>query len=233
MNEDKLKQLFNSWYEPLQSFLLSSKFSNIAKQVNKDRINNVVIPKQGSELFFRAFRVTKYNNLKVVILGQDPYSNPIDAFDGLAFSNSALLEPQPSLKNILKEVENDVYKGFNPERIANLSLESWAKQGVLLINTAHTVIQNKPESHLKYWINFTREVINSINKKNDIVWLLWGRKSQKYKYYITNPSHAIIETAHPSPLGCNYNAPIPFIGSKCFSKCNEQLKTRNLKEITW
>jgi len=233
MRDNKLKTLFESWYNSLENFLINPAFSNIAKQVNKDRLKYNVIPEKGSDLFFRAFRETNYNNLKVVILGQDPYSNPADAFDGLAFSNSKLLHPQPSLRNIIKEVENDIYNGFNPERIANLDLSSWAKQGVLLINTAHTVIQNRPESHLKYWISFTRAIINAINNRDNIVWLLWGRKAQKYKNYIINPSHAIIETAHPSPLGCSNNAPIPFIGSKCFSKANDELQVRNLKEIIW
>ncbi len=230
----KIKELLGeSWFSQLYPYIGSNDFKSSIRAINKDRKKHTVIPEKGSDLFFKAFRETSYENTKVIILGQDPYSNPENAFDGLAFSNSFLLKPQSSLDNILKEVEDDIYDGFNPERRANLSLYNWTKQGVLLINAAHTVIKNRPESHLKYWLNFTIEVINTLDRKRDLVWLLMGRKAQAFEKYISNPSHYIIKTAHPSPLGCMKNSPIPFIGSKCFNKINEELEGRNLKKIIW
>jgi len=228
-----LKSEFKTWFPELKTFLQSGMFLNIAKSVRQDRFKHVVIPSQGSPLLFKVFRTVEYSKVKVVILAQDPYSNPVEAYDGLAFSNSGLLAPQPSLRNILQEVENDIYDGFSLERQAELSLYPWAEQGVLLINTALTVRQQSPGSHLQLWYPFMIEVIGALNRRNDIVWLLWGRKAQHFEKYITNPSHAIIKTAHPSPLGCRYNAPIPFLGSKCFSKANRKLEIRNKKEIIW
>lgn len=224
-----IKEQFGTWYEPLKEFLESYQFKSIPANINSDRITHIVIPEKGSELFFKVFRVTDYNSLKVIVLGQDPYSNPIEAYDGLAFSNSTLFHPQPSLRNILKEVEDDIYDGFNIERIGNLSLYEWAAQGVLLLNTALSVRQGEPESHLEIWRPFTEFVIRKLQTKQDLVWLLWGNKAISYKKFITNPSHAIIESGHPSSL----NTTNPFKGCKCFSKCNEQLRIRNLKKIIW
>lgn len=154
-------------------------------------------------------------------------------YDGLAFSNSTLDKPQPSLVNILEEVENDVYDGFNLERIANYSLYNWAEQGVFLCNAAHTVIRGEPASHMHYWRNFTIEVVKALNKKDNVVWLLWGKFAQGFVQYIDNPTHRTILTSHPSPLGVHQPAPIPFRDSKCFSKCNEYLEELNLEKIIW
>lgn len=230
---DLSKYFEEGWYSKLKHYLESDEFEKIAIQISKDRVKETIIPEKGSELFLKVFRVTPYNNLTVNILGQDPYYNPPDAFDGLAFSNSNSYHAQPSLRNILEEVENDIYDGFNLERISNFSLYNWASQGVFLNNTAHTVVLNKPESHLHYWEKFTIEVMKAINEKDNVVHLLWGRKAQKYKTYITNITHKIIETSHPSPLSCYNNAPIPFTDSKCFSKTNTFLKEMGKKEIVW
>lgn len=227
------KYFSEDWYSKLKHYVESPEFYRIAVQINQERKKYNIIPKQGSDLFLKIFREVPYNSVKVNIIGQDPYSNPPEAFDGIAFSNSTLDKPQPSLSNILEEVENDIYDGFNLERLNNFSLYSWAKQGVFLNNTAHTVIQSKPESHLRYWKNFTIEVIKALNNKDNIVHFLWGRKAQKYKEYITNKTHYIIETSHPSSLSYRDNAPIPFVGSRCFSKANEYLKKFNKQEIIW
>ena len=154
-------------------------------------------------------------------------------FDGLAFSNSILDNPQPSLANILEEVENDIYDGFNLERINNFSLYSWAEQGVFLVNVGHTVVRGKPGSHLHYWRNFSKEVIKALCDKDDLVHILLGRQSQQLKEYITNPTHKIIEASHPSPYSVNTPAPIAFASSKVFSKCNKYLKQLNLNPIIW
>jgi len=224
-----LREIFNTWYEPLKQFLNSQEFINIGKQVNADRANYTVIPKQGSDLLFRVFNITDYNSLKVIILGQDPYSNPLDAFDGLAFSNAALYSPQPSLRNILKEVEVDIYDGFDLNAIGNLDLTRWSNQGVLLINTAMSVKQHLPDSHTALWRPFTLAVIKAICERNDIVWLLWGKKAEAYKQFIKNSSHSVIINGHPSPLN-TYN---PFLGCKCFSRCNTELEARNKSKIIW
>jgi uracil-DNA glycosylase len=229
----KIRELFETWYEPLKSFLNSQGFISIGKQIAKDRQHYEIIPSKTDDLMFKVFRITPYDSVKVVILGQDPYYNPIDAFDGLAFSNSTLLNAQPSLRNILKEVEVDIYDSFDLNTIGDLDLTRWAEQGVLLINTAMSVKQHLANSHTELWRPFTLAVIKAICERNDIVWILWGRKAQNYKQFIKNSSHAILESAHPSPLGCHYEAPIKFTGSKPFSKCNKELESRNLKSIIW
>ena len=230
--------LGDQWYEQLNGFIHQGYLTEIAKKVNLERKKKNVIPEKGSKLMFKAFRETPYNSVKVIILGQDPYhtiENGRCVFDGLAFSNSASLKPQPSLKNILEEVERDVYDGFKLDRIAKLSLYSWAHQGVLLVNTSHSVAKGSPGSHLALWKPFTLKVIEALNRKNDIVWLLWGGKSLAFKKYITNPSHAVIGTSHPSPLAVN--KPVqgypPFKESGCFSKVNEELEMRNKSKIMW
>lgn len=224
----ELKQHFETWYEPLKDFVESEKFITIGKQIRDDRVKHSVIPNQGSELLFKVFRLTPYNKIKIIILGLDPYHTP-GAYDGLAFSNSSLTQPQPSLRNILTEVESDVYNGLNLNRVTDYSLYSWAEQGVLLINTALTVREGQPESHLHIWKPFTEYWINKLQERNDIIWMLFGRKAESYKHLITNPSHYKIVTGHPSPL----NTSNPFKGCKCFSQCNEQLRARNLEIINW
>jgi uracil-DNA glycosylase len=189
-----------------------------------------IIPSKGTPLFFKAFKITPYSKVKVVVLGQDPYHNPVEAYDGLAFSNSTIQNPQPSLVNILDEVEKDVYNGLWLNKDA--SLYPWAEQGVLLINTAHTVEKNKPASHLTLWLDFTKFVVKELNKKNNVIWLLWGRQAQNYGVLITNPTHYILKSSHPSPLGYD-KTDMPFKGCKHFSKVNEQLGIRNIKQINW
>jgi len=220
------------WYNKLKHYIETDHFERKAKEINLDRKKNIVLPPRGSDLLFKVFKVTPFNSVKVVILGQDPYHGD-NQFDGLSFSNSTLDYPQPSLSNILKEVERDIYEGFNLNRITDLSLYKWAEQGVLLTNVAHTVIKGNPGSHIRYWREFTNTVIDALNNKDDVVWLLWGKFAQGYEPLITNSTHRIIKTSHPSPLGVTKAAPIPFRGSKCFSKCNEYLKNSNITEIIW
>lgn len=230
---EKFRSYFSEdWYEVLKHYVESKEFYDIAVKINQERKVNIILPPQGSELLFKAFKVTPYNEVKCVILGQDLYHGD-NQFDGLSFSNSTLDSPQPSLANILEEVENDIYDGFNLERLNNFSLYSWAEQGVLMTNAAHTVVKGQPASHMKYWKRFTEEVVKALNKKDNIVWLMWGRFSQNFDIFITNPTHFMIKTSHPSPLGATKAAPIPFSDSKCFSKCNEFLRSKNLKEIIW
>lgn len=220
------------WYSKLSHYIESPEFLKIAMQIADERKRHLIYPPKESELLFKIFREVPYDNVKVVCMGQDIYHGEGE-FDGIAFSNSTLYKPQPSLANMLEEVENDVYDGFNIERITNYSLYNWAKQGVFLVNASHTVVKGKPGSHMKYWKNFTIEMVKALNEKNNVVWLMWGRFAQSYKEYVTNPTHRTILTSHPSPLGAYQNTPIPFNGSKCFTKCNKYLKELNENEIIW
>lgn len=227
----KYKHLFsNDWYEHLKEYIESEHFSNVIKNINSDRLKYRIIPDKGSDTWFRAFRETPYNRVKAVCLGMDPFptieKNGTHTFDGLAFSNSNSLSPSPSLRNILKEVKN-CYP--DTDHIDELDLTRWAKQGVLLINTAHSVIQGKAGSHLKLWELFTLHVMKTLNKKRDLIWMLWGNEARKYGHLIDNKSHALLEYGHPSPL----NRSNPFIGCKCFLEVNEELKLRNKSEINW
>ena len=162
------------WYNKLKHYVESTEFKLIGSNIAQERKKYIILPPQGSELFLKVFRITPYDEVKVIILGQDLYHGD-GQFDGLAFSNSTLDSPQPSLANILEEVENDIYDGFNLERISNFSLYNWAEQGVFLVNAAHTVIKGRPASHMRFWKGFTKEVVKALNDKENLVWLLWGR----------------------------------------------------------
>ena len=163
-----------------------------------------------------------------MILGQDPYHD--GSYDGLAFSNREdKVKPSPSLINILKEVERDCYDGFDLNTRAHISLYRWAEQGVFLVNTAHSVVKGIPGSHLHYWTDFTKEVVRVLNGKSNIIWLLWGNHAHKYESLITNKTHVVIKSGHPSPL----NTTNPFKGCGCFSKCNKELENKNLTSIKW
>ena len=174
---------------------------------------------------FKAFELTAPENTKVVILGQDPYHN-FNQANGLCFSvNEKQLLP-PSLKNIFKELEDDL--GIKNYKHGDLS--SWAKQGVLLMNTSLTVEKGKPGSHLKFgWEQLTDQVIRSFNKKMKIVFVLWGKSAAKKKELINEDKHFILEASHPSPLSCHKG----FFGCNHFSKCNNFLKTSGKEEINW
>jgi len=162
-----------------------------------------------------------------VILGQDPYHD--GSYDGFAFSNVEKLRLSPSLQNIFKELESDVYKDFFLPFDPNL--ERWAKQGVLLINTAHTVRQGEPGSHLDMWNLFTGRVIRTLSRKtNPVVWILWGKKAQRHLEGVKlPPTHLKIVSPHPSP----FSAHTGFFGSKPFSKTNEYLQRCFMTKINW
>lgn len=175
---------------------------------------------------FNALHYTPYNQVKVVILGQDPYHGPNQAH-GLSFSVKPKVKTPPSLQNIFKELNNDL-GCFIPN---NGFLENWATQGVLLLNTVLTVRANCPNSHKGIcWEIFTDKIIQSLNDRNEpIVFILWGSNAQKKESFITNPKHFIIKSVHPSPLSAHRG----FFGSKPFSKTNEFLKSINQSPIHW
>ena len=192
--------------------------------VKEEYKNKTIYPKPNE--VFNAFRYTDFDNVKVVILGQDPYHGPNQA-EGLSFSVSDDVLKPPSLKNIFKELESDLGIPFPKHN----SLKPWAKQGVLLLNAVLTVEEHKPASHKgKGWEIFTDDVINILNKREKpIVFILWGAFARSKKSLITNKQHYIIESAHPSP----FSARNGFFGSKPFSKTNKFLREKGLEEIDW
>lgn len=174
---------------------------------------------------FNALRYTDYDDVKVVILGQDPYHGVGEAH-GLSFSVRDNIKRPPSLVNIFKELEADL--GMKKE---NNDLTEWAKQGVLLLNAIMSVEKDKPLSHKNQgWEIFTDTIIEKLNlREKPIVFILWGGFARSKKKLITNPNHYIIESVHPSPLSA-YNG---FFGSKPFSKTNQFLKENNFDIIDW
>ena len=214
----------NKWDEVLQDEFKKEYFTNLMDFVKNEYKEKTIYPKQNE--VFNAFRYTDFDNVKVVILGQDPYHGPNQA-EGLSFSVSNEVLKPPSLKNIFKELESDLKIPF-PE---HNSLKKWAKEGVLLLNAVLTVEEHKPTSHKdRGWENFTDAVIKVLNERDKpIVFILWGSYARSKKTYITNPIHLVIESAHPSP----FSARNGFFGSKPFSKTNEFLKKNGKKEIDW
>lgn len=177
------------------------------------------------ENIFDALRFTDYDNVKVVILGQDPYHGLGEAH-GLSFSVRKGIKMPPSLLNIFKELKSDL----GIER-TNTDLTDWAKQGVLLLNSIMTVEKDKPLSHKnKGWEIFTDNIIKLLNERQfPVIFILWGNFARSKKALITNPRHKIIESAHPSPLSASRG----FFGSKPFSKTNTYLKEMNIETIKW
>lgn len=214
----------NDWDLILEEEFKKDYFYKLLCDVNKVYREKTVFPKK--EEVFNAFRYTPYKNLKVVILGQDPYHGVGEA-EGLSFSVPLNIKKPPSLVNIFKELNDDLKVPIP----SSGSLHSWAKDGVLLLNAVLTVIKDSPASMRNMgWETFTDEVIKIINEKMEpVVFILWGSFARSKKKYITNPIHLVIESAHPSPLSA-YNG---FFGSKPFSKTNNFLIENNLKPINW
>lgn len=214
----------NSWDEILKDEYQKDYFKNIAMFINKEYREKTIFPPKSNIL--RAFKLTDYDNVKVVILGQDPYHG-INEANGLAFSVSKGVRLPPSLQNIYKELYNDL--GITVS--TNGDLEKWAREGVLLLNSVFTVEKDKPASHKNIgWEQFSDEVIKKVNEKTTpVVFILWGNFAKSKAKYITNPIHLVITSPHPSP----FSAYSGFFGSKPFSRTNEFLRKNNIKEIDW
>ncbi len=214
----------NSWDLLLKEEFNKPYFKELINFINQEYQQKTIYPPK-SEIF-NAFRYTKYEDLKVVILGQDPYHGEHEA-QGLSFSVNNSIKRPPSLQNIFKELESDLSITISD----NNSLVPWAQQGVLLLNSVLTVIKDSPASHQKKgWETFTDNVIEIINKKTTpVVFILWGNYARSKKKLITNNIHYIIESPHPSPFSA-YNG---FFGSKPFSKTNEFLIKNNMEPINW
>lgn len=213
-----------SWKEVLMNEFEKDYFKKLTEFVQNEYNTKTIYPPQ-SEIF-SAFDFTPFENVKVVILGQDPYHGEGQA-NGLSFSVADGIKLPPSLRNIYKELKDDV--GIEISTSGNL--ESWAKQGVLLLNATLTVEATKAGSHQKKgWETFTDAVIQKLSdQKENLVFILWGAYAQKKGAKIDRNKHFVIESAHPSPLGA-YRG---FWGSKPFSTTNQFLKSKNITEIDW
>ena len=215
--------LNKKWDEILKEELNKKYFKEIINNIDKLYEEKEIYPSK--ENIFNAFKITDYDNVKVVILGQDPYHGENEAH-GLSFSVLENVKRPPSLTNIFKELENDL--GLKKE---STNLTTWAKEGVFLLNSLLTVEKDKPLSHKNLkWEIFTDEVIKKLNDKtNPIVFILWGGYARSKKKLITNDIHLVLESAHPSPLS-SYRG---FFGSKPFSKTNDFLEKNSIKKVNW
>ena len=208
-----LRQEFNKpYWVKLQNYILDQRESHMVFPAHPD--------------VFRAFHLTSFANLKVVILGQDPYHG-VGQANGLCFSVSPGVSFPPSLQNIFKELEDDL--GISKPQSGDLA--AWAEQGILLLNTTLTVRQGAPASHQgKGWETFTDEVIRCIShKKEKIVFVLWGASARRKKSLIDVTKHTCIESVHPSPLSAHRG----FLGSKPFSGVNQLLQRQGVSGIDW
>lgn len=214
-----------SWLAVLQNEFKSDYFKNLKLFLLKEKKEKAVFYPPGSQIF-NAFNLCPFDQVRVVILGQDPYHGPGQAH-GLCFSVPEGIPQPPSLQNIFKEIKLDV--GIDMPNHGNL--EKWAKQGVLLLNSSLTVRQHNPGSHFgQGWEVFTDAVIKIISdKKDNVVFLLWGSPAQKKGQVVDNKKHLVLTAPHPSPLS-SYRG---FFGCKHFSKTNEYLRKYQLNPIDW
>lgn len=235
-----MNQIHPEWRPFIRQESKKEYFKKMYKDLKTELIN-------ATDDFFpepeNCFRIFKYplSQIKVVILGQDPYYRysrvknkhnnniiQIPQACGLSFSVNPDVPAPASLRNIYKELINDPNIHFiNPSRFGDLT--PWCHQGVCLLNTALTVCNGKPGSHLKIWKTFTDRVINYLSEQGNKVFMLWGRPAQTKIKLINNSKNKIIMTSHPSPLGVKKG----FEGSRCFSECNNWLKENNLNTIDW
>lgn len=222
-----ISNLDKEWQSLLSEELSKPYFLEIEKLLNEEKSQGVVhFPPK--ELIFNALNYCSPQEVKVVVLGQDPYHNPNESH-GLAFSVQDGVKIPPSLRNIYKELELDI--GKPPQKNGNL--EDWARQGVLLLNASLTVVAHQPGSHSKIgWQMFTGKLIELLSANYEgIVFILWGGHAKKKKSFIAkNKQHQIIESVHPSPLSANRGG---FFGTKPFSKTNELLIKFKKTPIKW
>ena len=228
---DLFKGVDISWKPFLEDEFQKDYMKKIKKFLVDCSKNNQTIYPHPKDIF-RSLELTSYENVKVVILGQDPYHGPNQPH-GLSFSVQDSVPIPPSLKNIFKELIEDLelekrlprQQYYGPGDLTN-----WAKQGVLLLNTCLTVFPGKPGSHSNLgWQEFTDSVIRAVDTKDRIVFILWGSYAQKKKELLSNDKNLILEAPHPSPLSAHRG----FFGCKHFSKTNQFLNKYKIKDIDW
>lgn len=214
----------NDWDEKLKVIWDSEGFKKFYQLVEEEYKNKIIFPPK--DHIFEALKLTSFKDTRVVIVGQDPYHGEGEAH-GLSFSVQKGVKVPPSLQNIYKELESDL--GIPPRN--NGDLTGWAKSGVLMLNAVLTVVKDTPASHRKLgWERLTDYIIKTLNEKEEpVVFILWGNFAKEKMSLITNNHHLILTSPHPSPFAARYG----FFGSKPFSKTNEFLKSKGLKEIDW
>ena len=220
-------QLDESWRSALDSFLSSNKLKEIYSWVSREY--SEVPCRPPAEEVFTAFKLTPFDQVKVVVVGQDPYPGPTEAM-GLSFSVHDGVKVPGSLRNIYKCLETDPKVTFKTPKHGNLS--KWARQGVFMLNACLTVRQSKPNSHAnKGWESFTDEVIRVINsQRSGVVFMLWGSYAQKKAKGVNRSKHLVLEACHPSPLSASKGG---FYTCGHFSAANEYLREKGIQEIDW
>lgn len=220
----KKPEIEENWYAFLKNEFEAPYFADIKAFLIQEKRQYIVYPP--SKLIFNAFNLTPFNDVKVVILGQDPYHN-VGQAHGLAFSVPDGIQKPPSLQNIFKELNQDL--GINIP--TNGNLEKWAKEGVLLLNASLTVRAHNAASHAKIgWQRFTDAAIRTLSEqKNNLVFILWGNYAIAKENLIDHNKHLILKTVHPSPLSASRG----FFGCKHFSKTNEYLIKNGITPIDW
>ncbi len=213
------------WKEALGGYLATDSFIQLSHFIRNEYLTKKVFPAQ--EDIFKVFAYTPFSQVRVVILGQDPYHDDGQAC-GLCFSVPDGISVPPSLKNIYKEIVDDT---GTIRDMTSGNLESWARQGVFLLNAILTVVAHTPASHKgKGWEEFTDMVIRMISEKHEhVVFMLWGNYARSKKILIDESKHLVLEAPHPSP----FSAHSGFFGCKHFSKCNDYLKMHGMQEIDW
>ncbi|MFZ3577207.1 uracil-DNA glycosylase [Virgibacillus sp. DJP39] len=219
-----MKILDNDWKKLLNEEFTKPYYMELLEFLKEEYSTRTVYPQMDD--IFNALHYTAFHQVKVVILGQDPYHGP-DQAHGLSFSVKPDVTIPPSLRNIFKEMQADIGSDMPKDGY----LANWAKQGVLLLNTVLTVRAGEANSHRGMgWENFTDKVISSLNEKSTpVIYILWGRAAQKKQNLIDTDKHYLIHAPHPSPLSAHRG----FFGSKPFSKTNQLLKQAGLDEIAW
>ena len=214
----------NDWDEILKVINNSAGFKKFLTIINNEYKTKTIYPPK--DYIFNALKLTPYKNVKVVIVGQDPYHGEGEAH-GLSFSVQKGIKIPPSLQNIYKELYDDL--GIEPNEYGDLT--KWAKEGVLLLNAVLTVEKNSPASHKNIgWEKLTDYIIKVLNEKCEpVVFILWGNFAKEKVKYITNKNHLIITSPHPSP----FSARSGFFGSKPFSKTNKFLEKNKIQPIDW
>lgn len=219
-----MSQITNDWLEAINDEFKKPYYKELYNFVKEEYSKTVVYPP--ADDIFNAFHFTPLSEVKVLILGQDPYHN-VNQAHGLSFSVKPGEDIPPSLKNIYQELHDDM-NCYVPN---NGFLEKWAKEGVLLLNTVLTVRAHQANSHQgKGWERFTDAVINAVNEQDrPIVYMLWGKPAQSKASMLTNPKHLILKAPHPSPLSAFRG----FFGCKHFSQANEFLEKNGIEPIDW
>ncbi|WP_410211470.1 uracil-DNA glycosylase [Aquirhabdus sp.] len=219
-------QLESGWKSALADALTSESMGSLRQFLTEQKKKELVVFPPNN-LIFNAFNTTPFDQVKVVILGQDPYHGARQA-NGLAFSVQRSIPIPPSLRNIMHELSTDL--GIKPAGHGDLT--SWAEQGVLLLNSVMTVVEGQPTSHQgRGWEEFTDHVIDVVNEQtNNTVFILWGAYAQKKGQFIDRNRHLVLTAVHPSPLAANRGG---FFGLKPFSKTNQYLVQHGKSPINW